>query len=65
MAADPLSDLIEISAGLAAALRDIAAQRPDLPSAAPPGPSDATGDVELASLLVQILLIGAGRTLRY
>jgi hypothetical protein len=64
-AGDPLSAFIGLSSGLAGALSDMLAQRPKLPSAGAPGSSDAAGDADLASLLVQTLIIGAVSTLRY
>jgi hypothetical protein len=64
--ADPLSALVGISAGLATALSDIVAQAPEVPSAGASGSSDpAAGDTDLASLMVQTLMIGTASTLRY
>jgi hypothetical protein len=62
---DPRSALIGISAGLTTALSEMAAQRPELPSAGASGSSDPAGDTDLASLMVQTLMIGAASTLRY
>jgi hypothetical protein len=62
---DPLSALIGIPAGAAAALIDVFAQRPELPSAGAPGSSDPAGDTHLASLIAQTLMIGAASSLRY
>jgi hypothetical protein len=62
---DPLSALIGISAGLATALSDMVAQRRELPFAEAPGSSDPAGDTDLASFMVQTLMIGAASTLRY
>jgi hypothetical protein len=62
---DPLSALIGISAGLATALSDMVAQRPELPSAGALGSNDPAEETDLASLMVQTLMIGAASTLRY
>ena len=48
---DPLSALIGVPAGLATALIDMVAQRPELSSVGSPGSSDPTRDTHLAALI--------------
>src|SRR5262249_24282422 len=57
-AGDPLSAFIGISSGLAGALSDMLAQRREMPSAAS-GSNDVAGEADLASLMVQTLIMGA------
>jgi hypothetical protein len=64
-AADPLSLFIGISSGLATALSDILARRPEWPPAGAPGPSGPAGEADLASLMAQALMVGAASALRY
>ena len=64
-AGHPLSALAGISAGLAAAMSDVIAQRTELHPAETSGSSGLDCDDNLSSLMVQTWIIGAVSTLRY